>query len=259
MGGELWTLFKPSNSFVILTVLGLVLAWVRWRRSGLSLASLGAIALVLWGVSPAGLWLMRPLETRFPQPQLPSEIAGIIVLGGSVMPPLTEAWDQPALNDRAERLTEAVALANRYPEAPIAFSGGPWKTSESDMSEAAVAKRFFRDMGVNNALIREAKAANTHDNAQRLAEVLPQRDTRPWILITSAYHMPRAAGLFARTGLDIIPYPVDYKTTPDSSGWWHEIAAGADGADFAAREWVALFVYYWRGWLDTPFPKPEAS
>lgn len=257
MGAELWTLFKPSNSFLILTVLGLVLAWGRWRRTGLSIATIGAVGFVLWGISPVGLWLIRPLETRYPPPDLPEEVAGIIVLGGSVMPPLTEAWEQPALNGRAERLTEAVALANRHPDAPIAFSGGPWKTSGSDMSEAAVAERFLREMGVENPLIREANAANTHDNAQLLAAALDKETGEPWILITSAYHMPRAAGLFARTDLHVIPYPVDYKTTPDSSGWWYEAADGAVGADFALREWVALLTYYWRGWIDTPFPGPE--
>ena len=258
MSGVVFQVLSPSNCLILLAVAGLVLAWGRWRKTGLTLATIGLLGFVLWGVSPIGSAMIDGLEDRFPPAQeLPDQIAGIIVLGGSVEPLETAYWGQPALNDRAERLTQGVALARRYPDAPLAFTGGGQLiVNDKPFTEADVAALFFKEQQVSNPLILEDQALNTHDNATLLAKRLPDDRPGPWILITSAYHMPRAVGLFRAAGIDILPYPVDYKSIPELSGWWYEIARGAHDADFAAREWVALYVYHRRGWIKDLFPAP---
>ena len=258
MSGTVFQVLSPSNCLILLVLAGLVLAWGKWRKTGLTLASVGLLGFIFWGVSPVGSAMIDRLEDRFPQPEkLPDQIAGIIVLGGSVEPLLTAYWGQPALNGRAERLTEGVALARRYPDAPLAFTGGgPLVLGDRRFTEADVAARFFKEQQVSNPLIMEDRAMNTHDNATFLAKLLPSDRPGPWILVTSAYHMPRAVGLFRAAGVDVLPYPVDYKSIPELSGWWYEIADSAAAADFAAREWVALYVYHRRGWIKDVFPAP---
>jgi uncharacterized SAM-binding protein YcdF (DUF218 family) len=258
MGGFLFALFAPSNSLLLLLGLGLLLAAFGRRRVGLGLAGGAFLAFVAWGVTPIGHALITPLETRFPQPDhLPEKIAGIIVLGGSIDPLKTYYWQQPALNDRAERLTAGVGLARRYPDAPLVFTGGQGLFGENfRFTEADAAAMFFDEQQVENPIILEAASHNTHDNATNLAEILPKDRPGPWVLVTSAYHMPRSVGVFRKAGVDVIPYPVDYKDVPELSGWWYEIARGAHDADFAARAWVALFVYHLRDWTDDLFPRP---
>ena len=258
MGAIVFAVFSPSNCLLLLSLLGLALAWGKRRRTGLTLTTIGLLGFVLWGGSPIGSVMIDRLEDRFPQPRtLPDQIAGVIVLGGSVDPLLTAYWGQPALNGRAERLTEGVALARRYPDAPLAFTGGgPLTVNDKPYTEADVAALFFKEQGVTNPIILERHSINTHENATLLAKLLPKDRTGPWILVTSSYHMPRSVGVFRAAGVDILPYPVDYKSIPELSGWWYQIAGSAESADFAAREWVALLVYYWRGWIKEPFPAP---
>jgi len=257
VGGFLFSVFSPSNSLLLLLGLGLVLALFGLRKTGSGIATVAFVAFVAWGVSPIGHAMITALETRFPQPEtLPDRVAGIIVLGGSVEPLESYYWQQPALNDRAERLTEGVALARRYPDAPLVFTGGLGGIGKAAFTEADVARVFFDDQGVQNPIILEAEASNTYENAMDLAKLLPKDRPGPWLLVTSSYHMPRSVGVFRKAGIDILPYPVDYKSVPEFSGWWYEIAEGADLADFAAREWVALYAYHHRGWIDRTFPAP---
>ncbi len=65
-------------------------------------------------------------------------------------------------------------------------------------------------------LILEAKSRDTYENAVFLKEELTRAGElgpgKRWLLITSAYHMPRAMGAFRQAGFDVEPWPVDYRT-----------------------------------------------
>jgi len=257
MGAFLWSIVEVSNTLLFLALIGVVLLFFKRRRSGTVLAAIGIIGFILWGISPIGTLLITPLETRFPQVKaLPDDIAGIIILGGSVEPVISGYWGQPGLNDRVERLTEGIALALAHPDLPLAFSGGLNRGEDGPPSEAAVAGYLFHQMHVTNPVILEDRARNTHDNAQFLKPLLPKDRTGPWVLVTSSYHMPRSVGVFRAAGIDVIPYPVDFKSIPEWSGWSYEVVKGAALADFAMREWLALLAYYERGWIASPVPGP---
>src|SRR5712664_539605 len=115
----------PSNLAATIVAIGVALLFTRWRVAGRRLAALGVVLLLVAGFSPLGNALIFPLEERFP----PWDAArgapdGIIVLGGAISPDVSAARDEVALNEAAERLTVAVALARRYPQARIIYSGG---------------------------------------------------------------------------------------------------------------------------------------
>ena len=79
-----------------------------------------------------------------------------------------------------------------------------------------------------------------------------------WLLITSAYHMPRAMGVFRKAGLKVEPWPVDYRTrgTADLTRPFDKVSEGLRRVDIAMREWVGLFAYWVTGRIDTLFPGP---
>ena len=208
-----WWLLQPSNLVVLTLALAVTLLLMR-RRAGSALALIALLALLLPSLLPLTAWLARPLENRFATPT-PEGVDGVVVLGGAVGPALTAARGQPALNDGAERMTAFVALARRYPDARLVFSGGSSALLGGTITEAEVARQLFSSLGLEGRVLYEDAARDTYENAlfaQRLAEPQPGET---WLLVTSALHMPRASLVFERVGWAVIPYPVDYLTHGD--------------------------------------------
>ncbi|MGD9744483.1 MAG: YdcF family protein, partial [Dongiaceae bacterium] len=106
-----------SVEFLFALPLAIALVVLRSRpRLARSLLALLLLAVLALTFLPVGSLFLVPLEERFPRPaELPAEVAGIIVLGGSVNLPVSEDRRTVALNEAAERLTAAVALARHYP------------------------------------------------------------------------------------------------------------------------------------------------
>lgn len=256
-----WLLAAPANAFTFLALAGTLLAFTRFTKAGRWLALLGAAGLLACGMGPVGHWLMRPLEDRFARPAPPDRIAGIIVLGGAI----GSSRGETSLNDSAARMTDSVALALRYPEARLAFTGGDasligrpdgvvWQT------EAAAARRFYLSMGIpESRLILEDRSRNTRENAVLLKPMLDQKPGERWLLVTSAWHMPRSVGVFRRAGIEVIPWPVDYVTsgTPaDHRRISRSVSHGLGITDLAAKEWVGLVAYRLAGYTDALLPAP---
>jgi uncharacterized SAM-binding protein YcdF (DUF218 family) len=250
----------PSNLVIALGLLGILLSGTRLARGGRRLAAASLIALAVLGLSPLGNALIIPLEQRFPpwdDTRGPPD--GIVVLGGAITPDVSEARNDVALNEAAERITAAVALARRYPDARIIYSGGSGALIFRRGSEAASAVRIFESLGIPHArIIAEEQSRNTLENAvfSRLL-AMPQPGER-WLLVTSGYHMPRAMGVFRQAGFPVEAYPVDWRTRgrQDVARPFSTLGSGLERADTAAREWVGLLVYWLTGRSAALFPAP---
>ena len=118
----LWMLAAPSNAIALTIAAGAAVSATRFRRIGVAISAIGAFVLLLCGFGPVGVWLLRPLEDRFERPTNLAPPDGIIVLGGDISPAMFE--DRGVLAPNGARLTEAVALARRFPLARIVFTGG---------------------------------------------------------------------------------------------------------------------------------------
>lgn len=254
-------LLLPSNVIGLAAFLGLVLLALRRRKAGAAILALAAFLLVIVGWSPLGSAALRALETRFPQPAADGDVTGIVVLGGEIDTHVSAERNIVALTDAGERLTKAAELALRYPHARILLSGGladlllaPGKT------EAALGRDLLVQIGVPEGRIElEERSRTTCENAvESKAVARPQPGDR-WLLVTSAYHMPRAVACFRKARFPIVPYPVDYRTRgfdlrrPSSS-----IAAGLAASDLAAHEWIGLAAYSLIEGTDF-FPSPETA
>lgn len=242
-----WLVLNPVNLFVFFLVLGTVLLFTRFRRAGRLIVSGTVGVFLLLGFIPVGFWLIAHLENRFPvNPPIPSDIAGIVTLGGTINQYITAARGQPALTAGGERLTEFVHLARRFPDARLVFSGGSGSLIDSTLKEADAARTFFDQMGLSDrGVIYEDRARNTYENALFSKErVGADSVRRKWVLITSAKHMPRAMGVFRQAGWNVLAYPVDYVT--DGRGAFEiqfRPMKGLGSLNDALREWIGLVVY----------------
>jgi len=153
-------------------------------------------------ILPIGDWLMIPLESRFPlMRSFPARVDGIVVLGGIVDQYTTKATGQLSLGDGVERLTEFSALAKRYPNARLVFTGGSASLTDQDVKEADMLAPFLSDLGLDpKRVIFENRARNTFENVSLSKALVNPAKGESWILITSARHMPRSVGVFRKAG-----------------------------------------------------------
>ena len=250
----------PSNLMLVLALSGAALARTRFARAGWRLTVGSLLVLAVGGFSPLGNVLMLPLEQRFPAwdaARGPPD--GIVVLGGSISPEVSAARDVVALNEAAERVTVAVELARRYPSARVVFSGGNGALVPGERTEAEAAQRLFESFGIAPArVIAEDRSRNTVENAVFSRQLAMPKAGERWLLVTSAYHMPRAVGVFRQAGFLIEPYPVDWRTRgpQDTLRLFSSASEGLARTDTAVREWVGLAVYWLTGRSSELFPGP---
>jgi uncharacterized SAM-binding protein YcdF (DUF218 family) len=252
-----WLLASPDAILVLALALGTALLWTpRWRAGRVILVA-SAVAALAVAALPVGPWLIIPLEDRFPTVRrLPEHIDGIVVLGGAVSQRITHARGQPALNGAAERMTEFVALARRHPEAKLVFTGGSALIAHPELKETTVARQLFAELGLDvSRVVFEDQSRNTYENALFTRDLVRPQPGETWVLITSAFHMPRAYGCFARVGWTVVPYPVDYLTTGEYSlDLDFDFVGGLNALTFATHEWVGLLAYRLLGRTDAIFP-----
>ncbi len=254
----LWFLTAPSNLLLLLVLLGAGLA-LRWRRLGLGLSAAAGLILLVGGLSPLASLVFGPLEDRFPAFRDDgAPVAGIVVLGGAVETGLSAARDQLVLNDAGERMIALGDLARHYPEARVVFAGGSGRlTGDGAVSESAIVRRHAASLGVApDRIIYDDKSRNTRENAAFSAELVQPKPGERWLLVTSAWHLPRAMGCFRRAGFTVTAYPVDYRTGPGAVGLHATAGDGLFELDIAVREWLGLVAYWASGYTETVFPGP---
>jgi uncharacterized SAM-binding protein YcdF (DUF218 family) len=250
----------PSDLAATLAAVGVVLLFTRHKRTGRVLAAIGVVLLLVAGLTPLGSALMLPLEQRFP-PWDASRGAptGIIVLGGAIGPELSAARGTPDLNESAERLTTTATLARQYPDARIIYSGGDARLVLKGGNEAQYALVLLESLGIPRTRIAaESRSRNTVENARFSKAIADPKPGERWLLVTSAYHMPRSIGVFRAAGFAVEAYPVDWRTRGpiDLVMPMESVTAGLRRTDTAMHEWVGLFAYWLTGRSAALFPAP---
>ena len=250
----------PSNLLITIGLVGIALLLTRSRRLASWLVVTSLVLLVLFGLSPLGNALMLPLEERFP-PWDASHGApdGVIVLGGVIAVDVSAARGAVALNESAERVTVAAELARRYPKLRIIFSGGTNALLFDKGAEAGFAVRQLEDLGVaRERIVAEEQSRNTVENAVFSRLIANPRPGQRWLLLTSAFHMPRAIAVFRAAGFPVEAYPVDWRTTGpmDLVRPYPSVSEGLRRTDVAVREWIGLLLYRLTGKTAELFPGP---
>jgi len=237
-----WFFLEPLH---VLAIFILALALTRWMGSRITgvLSAVTLTCTLLLGTTPIWNSLLYEQETAH-VPQTPERIEGIIILGGSINELVTEAHDQVSLNGAAERLTEALRLMRRYPEIPVVFSGFSGRFVRGALSESDVALRFFDEaLGSTDRILLENQSRNTFENALYTKDLIGFAGNKPWLLVTSAFHMKRAHEIFKDRGINVVPYPVDFRSKVPSTEFRWNLSHGSDQLKILLHEWIGIWVY----------------
>ena len=218
----------------------------RYYRVAVRMLWAGLLVFVLLGFQALPDALLRPLEARYSVPDLGSQpFEGMIVLGGATgHSDLYQAHGQVPLNQAAERFTVPAGLMHRYPHWRLVFSGGEGRLLKTGFTEASLARVFYEEQGVDlGRVVFEDGARNTRENALNVAAVLGDECRKPWLLVTSAWHMPRSMAEFEATGCHVVPYPVDFLTGSSTPFTEYSLANSVLRWQIALHEWLGRLVY----------------
>ncbi len=262
-GKLLWMLAEPGHLLLLWLLLGSLLLFAgspARQKLGRTLIAVGVAAGVFIATIPIGVWGMNILENRFPRPELPPQVAGIIVIGGNE--------DEDVAATRGARYTgfgtmgrelAFRALAEQYPDAMLMYAGGSGHADGMRaLRQADIAQAVLTDMGLKRDVLYERASRTTYENALFAAK-MPGVDMRqPWILVTSAWHLPRATGTFRQQGWNIIPMPVDYQTVGDGGPLFRlNFTANMWALYSVTRESLGMLCYWLAGRSDELFPGPR--
>jgi uncharacterized SAM-binding protein YcdF (DUF218 family) len=253
----LWSLSQPSSIVFALLLFGFLLLLFRVNAFGRRIIGLALFLAVLPAFLPLEELLGRRLESAYSVPNpLPEQIDGILVLGGTVDWQVSEARGQMSLNQGGERMMVVSGLAERYPNARLVFTGLYKEVVPNDFANSVTSNGFLSGSAFQNrSIIFIGQARSTYEEALLSIQTLQPRVGERWMLVTSAYHMPRAMATFQAQGWLMIPYPVDFRTTgkltfnPSINVFGKLVEL-----DDFSREWGALFIYQRLGRIERMFP-----
>lgn len=251
-----WFVVNPGNLLLLALVVGAVLSY---RKAGVWLLRICTVAALFFAIVPVGAMINQHLENRFPaDPKLPDKVDGIVILGGVLDPALSGERKKPQIGSAVERLIEGAQLAQRYPQAKVIFSGGSGNVFNPETREARFAPPLFAQLGLGDGrVVYDENARNTAENAIYSKALAKPAPGESWILVTSAFHMPRAVGVFRKAGWKVIPYPVDFSFGVNAKpGLMFNLVAGLANLNGALHEIIGLTAYWLTGKTDAWYPAP---
>jgi len=256
----LWFVAQPDHLLLLMLLFGLFL----WRRTlGVLLVWTSVLAMLTISVYPVANYLLEPLEQRFPQPvlsEIKEPIAGIIVLGGGENAEMSSRKQWPEFNQAADRMMALPGLMLRYPSAKVIFTGGSGSILAPEFRGGDVAEQWLHQQGMGSRVTIERDSRNTFQNAIYTKDLIANADGKvegKWLLVTSAFHMPRSVGVYRKAGIDVIPFPVDYRAS--TMRFDPGLNKNMNGLSTAVKEWIGLLAYHYTEKTDVLFPAPVST
>ena len=252
----------PVNFLIELALLGVALLFTRRAMLGRTLMLISALLVAICGFTPVGSLMLYPLESRFSHwDDLHGPPDGILVLGGDIdVGPSAVHHDAVGFSGSGARIVAAAMLAHRYPTARILYAGGsPSLVSDDSLKEADYAAIVFTNLGISSdRVIIERQSRNTFENAEFSRKLVDPKPGERWLLVTSAFHMPRSMGIFRKLGFVVEPCPVDWHLEGRKSltQFQSQAEVGLGYTNLAVREWLGLVAYRLTGRTDELFPGP---
>lgn len=193
--------------FLLLVIgAGLMLLWFsRFQKTGKVMISAGWLALFLLSLQPVADGLLRPIESRYPTWQETRKVDYIVVLGGGYTWNPEWAPSSNLISNSLPRLNEGIRLWRANPGSKLIFTGAPALTNPVSTAEAGA--RVAESLGVPRAdIITLEQPKDTEEEALAVKRAI---GNAPFLLVTSASHLPRAMIFFQRIGLDPLPAPAN--------------------------------------------------
>jgi uncharacterized SAM-binding protein YcdF (DUF218 family) len=247
-------LLEPYTFLLVSLLLVLVWAWrgSQPRRRSLSIAIALLVCLLLLSMPASGYLALRSLEGSYPPSAVvPSPLDTIVVLGGDSF---IDSEDGATLRLGGETLYRCMYAARLYQRAGrcrIIVSGGKVDPSASNLTLAEAMRDFLVIVGVRpEDVVLERNSSTTFENARNTSQLLlDDRSGKPVFLVTTAFHMTRAARCFERQGTKVIAAPCNHQTLRFDSSITTFIPSvnGIHGVQRAVHEWLGITWYFCRG------------
>ena len=246
-----WAIIQPTVFLAFVLMTGVVLLAFGKRRMGLIAVGFGTACYCAIILLSAGQFLIAPLESRYPaNPQLPEKVDGILVLSGPLDRRMTNARQQLSIRDGAERYLEFAKLLRQYKDAKAVISGGNPSLNSELEGQAIFAKQILERIGIEESrVIFEINSRNTDENIRFSYNLLKPSSGSRWVIITSAYHMPRVQAVLKKLKWNAIPYPVDFRSEGQNGRRLFTMDSGESFAaiDLATKEYIGILSYYLTG------------
>jgi uncharacterized SAM-binding protein YcdF (DUF218 family) len=251
---DLWNVIGAATWPFWLLLLGWMATKFDWRRLGRWLSLTGFLLFAAIAASPLSVWLIRLLETAVPSPLVSGPVQTIVMLAGAEQLALSLRSKRPEYSEAGERIIAAVALQKRFPEAELVLVGGI--KLAGGRVDVSYARETALSLGVPASKI--VALAGTNSTAQNAQSVARRFGTaRQMVLVTSAFHMPRAMLCFNKVGLRPLAYSVDSRVPEQSTlaqKFTPHLIGNFKRFDDAMHEWIGLIAYRWLGYTDSILP-----
>lgn len=218
-------------------------------------ALLALLVLAVFSSPRASNALFRSLErgaSATPLPARGEPYDAVIVLSGLLDAEATESAGAPGYTDAVERLHAGFEILRSGRAREALLSGGSVDPRIHQAVEARVLSRQLQAWGIDGArIVIEDQSRNTRENAVYSARIVRARGWKRLLLVTSAFHMERAAGAFRAAGVPAFDtLPVDFRSHDPArfpQGWLPRAESLAQST-LALHEWVGRFAYRARGY-----------
>lgn len=236
--------FLPPGIFFVLFVVIAVFAYRRGERKIAKAILLVTLVFYALSTGIVGDALMRGIESRYSPPTEPHGDA-IVMLGGGATKDTPDIDGVGMLTSSPSSRMLTAARLYRVTHLPIVLSGGQVYTDSG--TEAVIGRRVLMGLGVDERdIFVETESINTTQNAEYTARILQGIGAKQPMLVTSAFHMPRAVLCFKNQGIDVVPYPTDFQANRETRDFhYNRLAPSADAllsSTIALRERLRLFV-----------------
>ena len=172
-----------------------------------------ALIILIASTNPLiGNYLMKRLEHPY-QPLPISSIKendAIMVLGGMIDKVGSIKYTAYEFSD-PDRFFAGIDLIKNSKADKLIFAGSQLPWANNWEPEGNILKSKAISLGVPGVILVTEKVKNTYEESLALAKLISKKSSI--ILVTSAYHMQRSKYLFEKQGFDVIPYPVDFKSS----------------------------------------------
>ena len=213
----------------------------------------------------SGRDILRRLEAYYPVIEVPADVHGIVITGGSLCLFETDVKGTPVYHKTAGRLIEALKVAHAHPNAAIIFAGS--KTESDEFQKLAI------ELGIASTRLRTVSNESINsleDAAFEAANIAGDEKAKKWLLITSAFSMPRTMNIFKANNWNLNAFPVDFHTIGHNfdkmqPGFFTRLGAsfqdrlGLVAWNIAWREIAGLSNLYFSGKTQTFLPKKDAA
>lgn len=199
-------LLLPLPFLLLVIGAAILLLWfTRWQKTGKALLTAGWLVLLLLSLQPVADLMLKPIENTYPTWRGGERVDYVVVLGGGYTWNPDWAPSSNLINNSLPRVTEGVRLWQANPGAKMIFTGARAMTNPVSTAEAGA--RVAESLGVPRSEIITLDGPK--DTEEEAAEVAKAIGDRPFLLVTSASHLPRAVIFFRNAGLNPIPAPAN--------------------------------------------------